>query len=83
MSFVTSHPGPFIMLAVALLAMVVVLSARVLAQIFLPADHWLRRGIEAIAQRAKENPELAGKRIQQLTLALIAIAFALVTFIYS
>jgi len=83
MNFVTSHPGPFIMLAVLLLALVLVLSSNFLVRAFLPTDHWLRRRVEGLTQRAQENPELAGKRIQQIVFALILIAFAAITFIYS
>ena len=83
MDFTTLHPGPIIMLAALLLALVLLLCSNILVRTFLPKGHWLRHRVEGLTRWAQENPELAGKRIRQIVFALVLIAFSAITFVYS
>ncbi len=82
MQFVSSHFGPFLMVAllavVALLFMVFFSAVRAL-----PIRHPLRKRVEIFWHWLKEKPELAGKRFQQSVFALLVLVFTILTVVYS
>ncbi|WP_445233483.1 hypothetical protein [Duganella rhizosphaerae] len=82
MQFVSSHLGPFLMLA--LLAVLVLVLGLIFGTVrALPVQHPLRTRAEALWHWLKENPELAGKRFQQSVFALLVLVFTILTIVYS
>jgi hypothetical protein len=80
--FITSHPGPFLMLALLALAALVALVVLGVARL-LPPAHPLRSQIEASWSRVKANPELVSKRMQQGAFVLLILLFTILTLVYS
>ncbi|WP_332854383.1 hypothetical protein [Duganella sp. S19_KUP01_CR8] len=82
MQFVNSHLGPFLMLA--LLAVLVLVFGLIFGAVqALPVRHPLRTRVEILWHWLKENPELAGKRLQQSVFALLVLVFTILTIVYS
>jgi hypothetical protein len=82
MQFITSHPGPFLMLAIVIVCALVV-GATLAATRRLPPEHALRLRVESWWNRTKQDPELAGKRLQMAVFVLIALIFTILTIVYS
>jgi hypothetical protein len=80
--FITSHPGPFLMLALLALAALVALVILGVARL-LPPEHPVRSRVEASWNGVKANPELVSKRMQQGAFVLIILLFTILTLVYS
>jgi hypothetical protein len=82
MQFISSYPGPFVMLALLALAILVVASMAMLVKM-LPPGNQLRQEVESFMRWLKANPELAEKRFRHGAFILLMVFFVALTLIYS